>query len=151
MKILSLLLGPFILMLLSGCDTGPKSGHGFTLPEGNADRGQQTFVQLQCNSCHVVQGNTKIQQPDKPELSIPLGGKVRHIQTYGELVTSVINPSHKLAKGYPILMITSAPGTSRMKNYNETMTVNQLIDLVAFLQTQYELEPYNSSRYRPYP
>ncbi len=150
MKILSLLLGLFILMSLSGCDMGPKSGYGFTLPEGDVERGQQAFVQLQCNSCHVVQGNAQIKQSDKPELSIRLGGKVTHIQTYGELVTSIINPSHKLAKGYPVSMITSAPGTSRMKNYNEAMTVNQLVDLVAFLQAQYELKPYDPSYYRPY-
>ena len=29
---------------------------------------------------------------------------------------------------------------SRMTNFNETMTVEQLIDLTAFLQSKYELE-----------
>ena len=66
------------------------------------------------------------------------------VKTYGQLVTSIINPSHKLIKRYPIDEI-SGGGQSLMPIMNEFMTVRQLIDLVAFLQDQYEIfipEPY---------
>lgn len=154
MKSLTLFISASLLLVLSGCDHGPKSGTGFTLPDGDATKGQALFVQMQCNDCHTVtanteSGNPKIVQPENAEISVKIGGKVRLIKTYGQLVTSVINPSHRLAKGYPPAMIQS-DGESKMRNYNSVMTVEQLIHLVAFLQVQYELEPYTPSRYSSY-
>ena len=131
---------------LAGCDIGPKSGKGFSLPEGDVARGQAAFAQLQCNACHTVTGDHGIAQPENADISVALGGQVRHIQTYGELVTSIINPSHRLAKGYSAETVMDN-GESKMKNYNEVMTVQQLIDLVAFLQAQYELLPYDPTLY----
>jgi hypothetical protein len=60
------------------------------------------------------------------------------VKTYGELVTSIINPSHVLAPGYPKELITK-DNRSAMADFNDKMTVHQLIDLVAFLQSRYEL------------
>ena len=40
------------------------------------------------------------------------------------------------------------PGKSPMPSFNDVMTVSQLIDLVAFLQGQYELVPYERTVYR---
>jgi sulfur-oxidizing protein SoxX len=133
--------------LLSGCDLGPQSGYGFTLPEGNPEQGERVFAQLGCTGCHVVAGRDDIERPDNPMLSIPLGGKVTtRIQTYGELVTSIINPSHKISHGFPAEM--AEPGESPMPSFNDVMTVSQLIDLVAFLQGQYELVPYERTVYQ---
>ena len=66
---------------------------------------------------------------EKQEQSIKLGGEVARIKTYGELVTSIINPSHKLAKGYPPEAVASEEGQSKMKNYNDVMTVSQLLSV----------------------
>jgi len=137
------------LIFLSGCEVGPKSGRGFTLPEGDAAMGEVIFTSLSCNACHVVIGNERIKQPDNPQLSIRLGGNVARIQSYGELVTSVINPSHKLPGNYPKELV-SEEGVSKMGNYNEAMTVEQLIHLVAFLQSQYKLVNYNRTTYPIY-
>ncbi len=149
MKRLTLLLSVSLLFVLSGCDHSPKSGTGFTLPDGDANKGQALFVEMRCNDCHTVIGKPEIAHSESAEISVKIGGKVRLIKTYGQLVTSVINPSHRLAKGYPPAMI-QAEGVSKMRNYNSVMTVEQLIDLVAFLQAQYELEPYTPSRYSSY-
>ena len=136
------------LIFISGCDTGPKSAKGFSLPDGDAAQGEQTFVELKCHACHTVSG---VKLPEvKTELSLGLGGKVTRIKTYGELVTSIINPSHRLAKGYPSDEVESN-GQSKMKNYNEAMTVDQLINLVAFLQSHYELEEYVPTHYPMFP
>ena len=69
------------------------------------------------------------------------------MRSYGQLVTAVIHPSHDIAKGYDEAEVVSASGESLMSNFNETMTVQQLIDLVAFLQSTYieyqrDYDPY---------
>lgn len=136
-------------VLLTGCGAGPQSGKGFTLPEGDAAAGADTFVNLQCNSCHHIIGNDDITHPDDAEISVALGGKVLRIETYGQLVTSIINPSHRLAAGYLEESIAEN-GESKMRNYNSLMTVQELIDLVTFLQDQYELLPYQVTNYPMY-
>lgn len=138
------------LSVASGCATPPKSGKGFTLPEGNAQAGKENYINLQCNACHTISGVDQIAADGKaPELSIHLGGEVTRIQTYGELVTSIINPSHRLAKGYPIEEV-SVDGKSKMRNYNDVMTVTQLTDLVAYLQSKYKLFEVELTDYPEY-
>jgi hypothetical protein len=64
-------------------------------------------------------------------------------------VTAIINPSHKLAKGYPLELISN-DGQSRMPVYNGYMTVQELIDIVSYLQPHYDVyvPPY---QYPVYP
>lgn len=142
------LLSGGLCLLSAGCG-GPKSGKGFTLPEGDAERGQTAFVALKCCSCHTVSG-VELPSAEKGEKEIvALGGKTLRIQTYGELVTSIINPSHKVAKGFAEEPAEpSEKPRSKMANNNDAMTVSQLIDLVKFLQSHYELEEYDPT---PYP
>jgi len=80
---------------------------------------------------------------------VVLGGDVTHVKTYGELVASIINPSHKLAKGY-VEEAVSEGGVSKMLVYNDVMTVRQLTDLVVFLQPHYKVivPNYEYRRYR---
>lgn len=133
-----------------GCAPSPKSGTGFTLPSGDANAGKMAFQELRCNACHKIAG---IEQPiaenEKPEMSVPLGGEVTRIKTYGELVTSIINPSHRLARGLPVESI-SDNGQSKMPSLNSKMTVQQLIDLVTFLQSQYKLREFQPTEYPMY-
>ena len=142
MKLVTLCSVLFVMML-TGCDEGPKSGRGFVLPDGDIDRGRTVFVELECNACDSV-GNVKQRTTDLAEnsISVKLGGKVTLIKTYGQLVTSIVNPSHRLAGRYSDGPVSTPDGKSLMRDYNDVMTVNQLIDLVAFLQANYELQPY---------
>jgi hypothetical protein len=135
-----------VAFLMIGCDN-PKSGRGFTLPDGNVERGQTAFVKLRCHECHSVSGVELPKVEGARESLIPLGGKVGQISTYGQLVTSIINPSHKLARGIAKKDVTK-DGESQMRNYNDVMTIAELIDLVAFLQSHYELLPHEPT---PYP
>lgn len=147
-------LGMSACLLISGCAPGPKSSHGFTLPDGDAVRGQERFVALQCNACHNIGDIEKLPAPEGHEtLDVRLGGEVPRIQTYGELVTGIINPSHRLATGQPAEEVATEEGESRMQSYNDTLTVTDLIDLVSFLQAHYELkipEPTHYPEYMPY-
>jgi len=86
---------------------------------------------------------------DEREMNIALGGEVHRVSTYGELVTSVINPSHKLARGYGDDS-TVGDGESKMKNYNDVLTVSELIDLVAYLQSKYSIRPPDVTDYPMY-
>ena len=149
-KSIFLLLMTVALSVTSGCVTPPKSGKGFTLPVGDAQAGKAIYTSLQCNACHKIDGVDQIAaEREEPELSIALGGEVTRIETYGELVTSIINPSHRLAKGYPVDAV-SVDGKSKMKNYNDAMTVTQLADLVAFVQSKYKLLEYELTDYPIY-
>jgi len=139
----------FCAVMLSGCDSGPKSSIGFSLPDGDVEHGKAVFQTLQCNACHTIDGVEQLASDGEPAISVKLGGKVNRVTTYGKLVTSIINPSHRFAKGYSLDEVQS-DGVSKMRNYNDTMTVSQLIHLVTFLQSKYKLEEYPHTNYPMY-
>ncbi len=56
MKYSTALLTAVILFGLIACDSGPRSPVGFLLPGGNIEAGKAAFLELQCNSCHTVDG-----------------------------------------------------------------------------------------------
>ncbi|WP_414830839.1 c-type cytochrome [Alteromonas sp. H39] len=138
------------VLALSACGFGPDSPRGFSLPDGDPEKGKVLFSEYRCTDCHKVDG---IKVPENHEYLIPnavqLGGSSGRVTTYGELVTSVINPSHKLTRRYPV-SITSENGESRMRNMNDVLTVADLIDIVSFLQPKYKVTPYRTSEYRLY-
>ena len=143
-----LLLSVFVAAI-SACTPAPESARGFRLPDGNAEFGKQAFVDLQCHACHTL---TDVELPSisiAAPVTVQLGGPVTRVKTYGQLVTSIINPSHKLARGYPTGEV-SADGQSFMPSMNEFMTVRQLVDLVAFLQGQYQVVPPTPYPYAAY-
>lgn len=126
------------ILVLAGCQRGPTSAAGFRLPDGDPEAGRATFVELQCYDCHTVTNETFPPTSNPDGLNVVLGGESTYVTTYGELVTSIINPSHKLASGYEPETI-SADGESKMRVYNDVMTVKQLTDLVVFLQPHYKV------------
>lgn len=126
--------------LILGCTPAPESAKGFRLPDGDAVAGRATFVALQCYGCHTIDDEVFPDSGDGDRFQVTLGGPTSRVETYGELVTSIINPSHKLAPGYEEAAV-SANGESKMRVYNDEMTVTQLVDLVAFLQTTYDVIP----------
>ncbi|MBT8220258.1 MAG: c-type cytochrome [Bacteroidia bacterium] len=128
-------------LMYSGC---MGEGKGFALPEGNLESGKTTFLELKCNACHSLGEITW--QGEGEEKDIPLGGETTSIKTYGELVTSIINPSHKITTTLGL----DTSGSSKMKVYNEVMTVEQLVDLVAFLKTEYRLVAPKGTYYPHY-
>lgn len=139
-------LAPALAFLLAGCYAGPKSGKGFHLPEGSIENGKAAFLALHCNTCHRVDGVVLPPPVGTAPTNIVLGGEVTVIRTYGELVTAVINPSHGLAPGFKKEQINDGK-LSPMPEFNDTMTVRQMIDLVAFLQSRYR-EIQTNERYR---
>ena len=128
-----------VCALLSSC-AGARSASGFRLPEtGDSTRGRAAFVELQCFNCHTVaEVELPASRADVPAV-VRLGGTVHELRTDGYLVASIIHPSHRLAP-YPTQKV-SVEGRSRMPDYADTMTIRQLVDLVAFLHETYRYEP----------
>lgn len=126
------------LAALSACDREARmSEKGFRLPQGDAQAGRETFIDMRCHQCHTIAGE---ELPVIPALDPPyveLGGRVAKVKTYGELVTAIIFPSNDLARGYAEEVV-SEDGESKMYDYTKHMTVQELADIVTFLQPHYE-------------
>ena len=101
--------------------------------------GRAVFMELGCHECHKVAGEDFPAPTADPPVPVALGGTVHEIRTDGYLVTSMIKPSHKLA-GYPKDQVATE-GKSRMPDETEAMTVRQLVDLGAYLQSRYKVVP----------
>jgi sulfur-oxidizing protein SoxX len=120
------------------CESARRSSVGFRLADdGDVERGRATFVALGCPSCHTVVGMELAPAgAARAQAPIPLGGEVHKTITDGYLTTSIINPSYRLAPHHPKEQVAT-DGKSRMPSYADRMTVRQLTDLVAFLQSRY--------------
>ena len=143
----------FILVsVMAACSYGPDSPKGFSLPEGSVVKGEKVFMQYQCQACHSLKGYADDSLIKEFDTLIPLGGTSSMVKTYGQLVTSVINPSHKLASRSKALeeKVTNIDGSSKMRVFNDVMTVQELIDLVAFLQPKYKVQPITYTNYGQY-
>ena len=130
-------------LLLAACDKEARmSQQGFRLPDGDAEAGRAAFLYMQCHQCHTIAGEELPRIAGVEPPYVELGGKVSKVKTYGELITSIINPSHKLAKGYAEEVVADI--------YNSHMTVQELIDIVMYLQPKYDVE-VPAYHYRIYP
>lgn len=129
-----------LTLLVSGCAYDPM--FGFPIEQGNIDAGRQAFIDHQCHQCHSIAG---MRLPPLAGASPPileLGGEVIAVKSYGELLTSIINPNHRISEKYrdQLLLRAELPLDSPMPMpHIENMTVRQLIDLVAFLDSRYML------------
>lgn len=120
--------------IISSCN---PDAIGFALPSGDLENGKINFVGLACAQCHSV-ADLEWEGVDGQDFHLRLGGEVSKVKTYGELVTSIINPSHRIASSFK-RQLPEGNGQSPMPSYNEVMTVQELIDLVTFLEKQYHL------------
>ncbi len=126
-------------LLFGACDQEARmASQGFRLPDGDPQAGREAFIYMQCHQCHTIEGMELPIIPGQDPPYVELGGKVTAVKTYGQLITAIIYPSHKLANGYAEEVI-SEDGASNMYIYNEHMTVQELIDIVMFLQPEYDV------------
>ena len=123
-------------VILNSCN---QQAIGFALPPGNIDNGKMVFENMACNQCHSV-GDIPWTGIAPDDYDIKLGGEVIHVKTYGELVTSIINPSHRVSRKLKEATISNRSVQSPMPSYNQIMTVQELIDLVTYLQSEYDLK-----------
>ena len=105
---------------------GIPRGWMFRPAEGDAGRGWDVFVKLECFTCHAVRGES-FPPPSRP--GPDLTGMARH-HPAGYLAESVINPNAVIVQepGY-----TGPDGLSIMPDYRDRLTLAELDDLVAYL------------------
>lgn len=128
----------FLVLVAVACAAGcsRRSAVGFHLPDGDAEKGKAAFVELKCYSCHKVDGVETPAPLVTKHAPVMIGGEVARVKTYGELVTSLIDPSHRMTMQVKKDWEVDSK-LSPMPNYNRDMTVEQMIDLVSFLQSRY--------------
>jgi len=107
-------------------------GWTFTLPLGDRQKGREVFIAMECYKCHAVQGERFPANPADtggvgPDLS-SMGGM--HPPEY--FAESIVNPNAVLTEGPGYI---GEDGRSKMPSYNEILTVEQMIDLVAYLKS----------------
>lgn len=141
-KTASLLSMAVLFSIFSACTPERQSGKGLYLPPGNIENGRVAFIDLGCNECHTIKG-VELPPPglETPLININLGGEVYRVKTYGELVTSIVNPNHVVSPQYIRKLDETAKKEkvdTLMPSFNNRMTVTQLIDLVTFLDSTYK-------------
>lgn len=138
-------------LLFASCgDKEQRLGKGFLLPAGDAERGKEAFVELKCNRCHDVAGAGLAAPPGKSAVHFNLGGEVSKVKSYGELVTAITQPQHVIASDHLATLEKEQRdgAVSPMPEFNATMTVRQLGDIVTFLHGHYSqarpegMDPY---------
>lgn len=117
----------------------PK-GWRFAMPAGDHHAGRQVFIDFECFKCHEVRGEDfpapKAEQGDVGSVLSGMGA-MHSAEYFAEVM---IDPNASVAwrirhhkaekKGY-----LGPDGTSKMPSYNETMTIQQLIDVVAYMKS----------------
>ena len=111
-------------------DHGPPEGWKFALPKGgDPARGRAVFVKFECFACHQVKGET-FPRPGPGGTEGPELSSMAALHPPEFFAEAIINPGAVIDKGRGY----EAPdGTSKMLSYNEDLTVQELVDLVAYL------------------
>ncbi len=112
----------------------------FAIPAGDHHAGRQVYVDLECYKCHEVFGeNFPAPKAERGNVGPALSGMgAMHPAEY--FIETMIDPNASAAwrikhhkdedKGY-----LGVDGKSKMPSYNDSITVQQLIDLVAYLKS----------------
>ncbi len=111
---------------------GVPKGWKFLMPVGDPAKGREVFVTLECYACHAVKGEQFLTADKKPgDVGPDLTGMGAHhpAEYFAE---SIVNPNRVIVQGPGY---TGADGLSKMPDYSDTMTVRQLIDVVAYLKS----------------
>jgi cytochrome c/Fe2+ transport protein len=111
---------------------GVPRGWRFSWPEGNAQKGREVFVKLECYQCHAVPGAGFPEvQPDPAHQGPGLAGMGgMHPAEY--FAESILNPNAVITTGPGF---TGPDGLSIMPDYRDSLTLAETIDLVAYLRS----------------
>ena len=108
---------------------GPPEGWKFSWPAGDPRKGREVFVKLECYKCHEVRGESFPGVRGKDAVGPELSQMAAHHppEFFAE---SIINPNAVIDEdpGYKW-----PDGSSKMPSFNDSVTVQEVIDLVAYL------------------
>ena len=107
---------------------GVPRGWIFTPPAGDAAHGREVFARLECFTCHAVRG-AAFPRPRHPGPDLTDVG--RH-HPAGYLAESIVSPNAVIVEGRGY---TGPDGRSSMPDYRDSLSVGDLIDVVAYLRS----------------
>jgi len=118
----------------------------FTMPQGDPDAGEKAFTKMQCFSCHKVTGKTFEGEEERregigPEFTegyakLPAGYLAEQIINFNRFISHAnFRISYMSLEAFKPSGREDYDANSRMADYNEIMTVQELIDIVAFLKS----------------
>jgi cytochrome c2 len=119
-----------------GAPAAPKVPQGwkFTFPDGDSKAGKTVFMNMQCYTCHTIKTRGE-------KLPSGAGGIGPDLMAYSalpkEYLAESIIKAHTVvaAPGYVV-----KEGKAAMGNYNHFMTIQEMIDIVAFLKQGSEVK-----------
>ena len=106
---------------------GTPRGWKFTLPAGDPGRGRAAFEKFECFKCHEVKGEKFPAASDTANA----GPELAHMSAHHPaefFAESIVNPRAVVDRGY-----AASDGSSKMPSFNDSMTVQEMVDLVAYL------------------
>jgi len=113
-----------------GHDHRTPPGWKFTLPKGDPEKGRAVFVKLECYACHEVKGQTFPSTKDAASIGPELSEMAAHHEAEF-FAEAIVNPNALIDEP----QWRAPDGTSRMPSFNDSLTVQELVDLVAFLKS----------------
>jgi mono/diheme cytochrome c family protein len=106
------------------------------LPKGDARAGRQAFQDLKCHVCHSVAGETRLSAPIAEARGPDLGARLVQRDT-SEIAEAIIAPSHSVSvrTSAEVKQRLAREMRSPMGDFSRVLTVRQLADLLAYLQS----------------
>ena len=106
-----------------------------SVPTRDREAGRQAFLDLKCVVCHRVAGEPDFPEPfgsmPGPRLDATLASRPA-----GYLATAITEPSHSISMSVSDEVKTAMTGVlSPMVDYSDIITVGQLQDLLAYLNS----------------
>ena len=109
---------------------GVPPGWKFTLPQGDPAKGKKVFADLECDSCHEVLGQGfPAKGSDKAGPSLAGMGAMHPAEYFAE---SILDPNAVIID-HPDYV--GADGRSKMPSFNDSLTLAEWVDLVAYLKS----------------
>jgi mono/diheme cytochrome c family protein len=109
---------------------GTPKGWTFSWPKGDPSKGRAVFERLECYSCHEVRGERFPAPSDAGRLGPELSGMAAlHPPEF--FAEAIINPGAVIEQGRGY---AAADGSSKMPTYGDVLTIQETIDLVAYLR-----------------
>ena len=123
-----------LLLVASLAHAAPDADHqkiDLVIPAGDAQAGREAFVALSCTSCHAVAGDSELARP-VAAVPVPVLGRDQAKMSAGKIASAIVSPSHTVSKE---VAAKTEGELSPMSDLSETMTVRQLVDLVAYVRS----------------